>query len=157
VELLIIRHAKAEDFSLSAGDFGRNLVEKGHRQSTAVGNFLLKMDWVPQVILTSPLSRAQQTAGGIQEVVNADHVLVENELSCGMQPTDALELLAGYSHYERVAIVGHEPDFSTLAEHLIGATRGGIRVRKASVIYFRHISIAAGRGVLEAIVSPKMM
>ena len=51
-----------------------------------------------------------------------------------MRPETALRELKVYQQFNRVAIVGHEPDFSALVEHILGAETYSIRVKKASII-----------------------
>jgi phosphohistidine phosphatase len=59
--LQFLRHADAEPFTGS--DFSRNLTPKGNTQAANVGKFLKSRHLVPDIILTSPLVRARQTAG----------------------------------------------------------------------------------------------
>ena len=52
-----------------------------------------------------------------------------------MDPREALRELATYSSTcPRVALVGHEPDFSHFAEYVLGVEEGSIHVKKASII-----------------------
>ena len=135
MELLLIRHGKAEDHGHPGGDGARDLIEKGREQSHKVGVFLKENDLVPDLALTSPLVRARTTAEIVCETAGADPPVVERWLACGMRPTVALGELAAYrDSCRRVAIFGHEPDFSMLTEHIIGADPGGVRVKKASVL-----------------------
>ena len=135
MEPLHIRHGKAEDHGHPQGDGARNLTEKGRTQSRKVGEFLKEHELVPDLALTSPLIRAHRTAEIVCETCGADPPVVEGWLACGMSPGEALKELGAYRDTcNRVAIFGHEPDFSMLAEHVIGAHPGGIRVKKASVI-----------------------
>ena len=135
MELLLIRHGKAGPHGHPGGDGARDLVEKGVAQSRKVGEFLKAQDLVPDLALTSPLIRAQRTAEIVCQTCGADAPVVEGWLACGMGPSEALKELAAYREScNRVAIFGHEPDFSSLAEHIIGADPGGIRVKKASIL-----------------------
>ena len=136
MELLLIRHGKAEGHGLPGGDGRRDLVAKGEDQSRRVGAFLKKEDLVPDLCLTSPLVRARRTAEIVSEYAGCDgQPVVEAWLSCGMRAETALKELAAYrGACKRVALFGHEPDFSMLVEHLIEADPGTVRVKKASVI-----------------------
>jgi len=137
MELLLIRHAKAESHSFD--DSGRVLTEKGVAQAQRVGEFLKENDFVPDLTLASPLVRARQTAEHFCVSAGAGEPIIESWLACGMRPTMAMRELAAYSEFGRVAIVGHEPDFSYLAEWLLGCQAGGFHVRKASVILFSDV------------------
>ena len=131
--LLLIRHATADAHGLPGGDFVRNLVEKGQDQSRHVGRFLKEHDLIPDLVLTSPVLRAKETADFLAEE-GCPKPIVEPWLACGMSPELALEELKAYSKFQRVALVGHEPDFSSLAEHILGARPYTIRVKKTSLI-----------------------
>ncbi|NNC88923.1 MAG: phosphohistidine phosphatase SixA [Akkermansiaceae bacterium] len=135
MELLLIRHGKAEGHGHPGGDGARALAEKGHLQAQRVGKFLRDQGMLPDLVLTSPLVRATQTAEGVCAAAGIDPPVVEAWIACGMDPAEALRELAAYREsVPRIAIVGHEPDFSELAEAVTGADPGTIRVKKASVI-----------------------
>lgn len=136
MELLLIRHGKAEGHGGNDGE--RALVEKGWKQSRAVGEFLAANKLLPDVVLTSPLVRARETAEGVSQGCDGPEVIVQPWLACGMRPEEALAELVAFQELGRVAIVGHEPDFSGLAESLLGGG-GSVEVRKASVILFGDV------------------
>lgn len=150
MQLLIIRHAKAEDFSMN--DASRALTNKGKNQSQEVGKFLKQYDLVPEVTISSPYIRAQQTAEIFCETCGADAPVLEDWLRCGLRPDEAMQELAAYAEFDRVAICGHNPDFAYLAEWLLGSKRGGIHVRKASIIYFSNVNPPSQGGYLEMMV-----
>ena len=131
--LLLIRHATADTPGLPGGDFARSLVEKGKEQSLRVGRFLKTHDLIPEVVLTSPVFRAKETASLLQKE-GCPEPITEPWLACGMRPEVALHELAAFKKFKTVAIVGHEPDFSSLVEHILGADTYSIRVKKASII-----------------------
>jgi phosphohistidine phosphatase len=150
MELLIIRHAKAEDFAMS--DSSRVLVNRGQEQSRRVGEFLMAHGLVPDLTLASPYARARETAEIFCEASGADEPVIEPWLACGMRPEKAMSELAAYTDFGRVAICGHNPDFAYLAEWLLGSQAGGIHVKKASIIHFSNIHPPAQGGYLEMMV-----
>ncbi len=109
------------------------MVEKGWGQARAAGRFLRKIGCLPELVLTSPLVRARETAAGFCEEAGIDGPVEVPWLSCGVDPETALGELRGYSEFERVAVVGHEPDLSELIGHLLGAGYGRIRMKKGAV------------------------
>ncbi|WP_035600458.1 phosphohistidine phosphatase SixA [Haloferula sp. BvORR071] len=133
MELLVIRHAKAEDISASGSDFDRALVEKGYGQSKRLGAFLKRIDRRPDVVLTSPLVRARQTAETLCQAAEMPGPVTQGWLACGMDPETAIRELVAFSDFERVAIVGHEPDLSSLIEWLLGCSGSSVEVKKASI------------------------
>lgn len=133
MELLVIRHAKAEDQSATGTDFDRALVEKGFAQSRRLGSFLKRIDRRPDVVLTSPLVRARETAETLCEAASMPGPVTQGWLACGMDPETAIRELVAFSDFERVAIVGHEPDLSSLIEWLLGCSGSSVEVKKASI------------------------
>jgi phosphohistidine phosphatase len=155
MELLLIRHAKAESHCFD--DSGRALTEKGEAQARRVGAFLKANDLVPDLTLASPLVRARQTAELFCESSGAGVPIVESWLACGMRPHCAMRELAAFTELGRVAIVGHEPDFSYLAEWLLGSQAGGFHVRKASVILFSDVRPPRQGAYLEMMVPQSVL
>lgn len=133
MELLVIRHAKAEDHGHPEGDGARALVAKGFDQSGKLGRLLKRVNRRPDVVLTSPLVRARQTAETLCEAAGMPGPVVQGWLACGMDPEVAIRELVAFSDFERVAIVGHEPDLSSLIEWLLGCTGSSVEVKKASI------------------------
>ena len=150
MDLLLIRHAKAEPYASS--DAARELTEKGRGQAEKVGQFLKQHDLVPEVTLASPLARARQTAEICCAAAGAGSPVIEPWLACGMRPSSAMKELTAYSRFQRVAIVGHNPDFECLAEWLLASQAGGVHVRKASVIHFSQLRPPSQGGYLEMMV-----
>ncbi len=133
MELLVIRHAKAEAHGHPQGDAARALVAKGFDQSARIGRLLKKTARRPDIVLTSPLVRARQTAETLCEAAEMPGPVVQGWLACGMDPETAIRELVAFSDFERVAIVGHEPDLSSLIEWLLGCTGSSVEVKKASI------------------------
>jgi len=150
MELLLIRHAKAESYATS--DAARALTEKGREQAAKVGAFLGKQGLVPELTLASPLVRARETAEIMCHAAGAQSPSIEPWLACGMRPSAAMKELVGYRQFQRVAIVGHNPDFECLAEWLLGSQAGGFHVSKASVILFSHVKPPSQGAFLEMMV-----
>ena len=153
MDLILLRHGKAEDFH-SGGDGARELVEKGRQQARMAGKLLLRAKWLPDIVLTSPLTRARQTADEFCESAGIPGPLIQGWLACGMTPQQALSELAVFHDFKRVAIVGHEPDFSSLAEWILGTSGGCIEVKKGSLSCLR-IFPPARHGTLAFLIPPR--
>jgi phosphohistidine phosphatase SixA len=65
-----------------------------------------------------------------------------------MHPQSALDELRAYQKFERVMMVGHEPDFSLFATHLLGAAGSRMLIRKASLTHIELPALGSGSGVL---------
>jgi len=132
MQLLLLRHGKAEDCS-PGGDFSRELEEKGHEQARHAARILAAADLLPDLVLSSPVLRAKQTAITFTATAGIPGPIFLDWLSCGMSPETALAELAHFPEFKRIMIVGHEPDFPCLIERCLGATADCIEVRKGSI------------------------
>ena len=137
MELIMVRHGKAESFGHPGGDAERALVERGWRQARRAGELLKATGFLPRLVLTSPLVRARETAEALCEAAGLPGPVVQGWLACGMHPEAAIEELVAFADFERVAIVGHEPDLSGLAALLLGAAGGVVEMKKGAVAAFR--------------------
>jgi len=154
--LYLLRHAEAVDQSTS--DAARELTPKGTAQARKVGKFCVKNDFIPSIILTSPLKRAEQTARIVaKEIKNAEFIVCPF-LSAGMQPENALDELKVYARFPSLMLVGHEPDFSLLAAHLLGLQlHESLHLRKASLTGMNLTAMRPGAAVLNFAIPPKLM
>lgn len=153
--LYLLRHANAD--TVAERDDDRTLSEKGEEQARSVAKFCEDRDLIPELILTSPLRRTQQTAAPVSKKLGAE-VLVAPWLASGMMPETAVEELRAYQHFQSVMIVGHEPDFSLLIAHLLGLPdHAQFIVRKASLTLLEFHSIRAGQAFLHFTLPHRLM
>lgn len=129
--LYLLRHGQAgtSDHSKPA-DLNRPLTEKGHQQAENAARILKAVNLLPDIVITSPVLRARQTAESFTLAAGMPGPIIQSWLSCGMAPETALAELSAFPDFERVLIVGHEPDFSQLIHHTLG---GWVIVKKGSL------------------------
>lgn len=155
MRLFFLRHGIAE----SGGgklDAERELTEEGRSKLLVIGRALQRLGVNPDVVLTSPLARALQTAEIVAPMLGSSVEQAE-DLSPGCMLDDLQRLLERYSH-ETIMVVGHEPDFSSMAARLINADERGILLKKAGLIRIETDGRPReGRGRLTALLTPKMM
>jgi phosphohistidine phosphatase len=132
MKLIIMRHGKAED-SHKDGDHARRLTSKGHRQAELQAHRLASTDQLPGLILSSPLVRARETAETFAAAAKISGPMIQTWLSCGMNPSTAIEELAAYKEFGTVCMVGHEPDLSSLVAWLTGSSAACIQMKKGSI------------------------
>lgn len=156
MELLLLRHGKAADHGHPGGDFARALVEKGYDQARGAAEWLMAARRLPDLVLTSPVLRASQTAEAFCTTAGIDAPLIQPWLACGMRPDAAIAELGGFREFGRVMIVGHEPDFSSLLEWLLDTGAGGIEVKKGALACIRCAPPARG-GHLAFLIPPAMV
>jgi phosphohistidine phosphatase len=151
-----LRHAEAEpDF---ARDFDRRLTAKGLEQAEKVGKFFVRYGLIPEVIISSPVVRAWQTAKIVAQKLGDAKIVDGPWLACGMNPGTCLQELAAYVEKSSVLLVGHEPDFGETIARLIGLHDAtGIKVRKASLTAVDLPRLAPGNGELQFSVPARLM
>jgi phosphohistidine phosphatase len=154
--LTFLRHAEAEDELTS--DFDRRLTAKGLEQAQKVAKFCVRYGLIPDVIVTSPVVRAEQTAEAVSKRLDGRELIVERWLACGMSPEDCFEGLAPYEKFDHVMLVGHEPDFSVAISACLGLPDPSrVLVRKASLTSIDLRCLRAGAGRLEFTLPCRLM
>jgi phosphohistidine phosphatase len=155
MNLFLLRHADAN--TEAATDDARRLSEKGIAQAKKVARFCESHTLAPELILTSPVLRAEETAKIVAAHLSIE-ILVAPWLACGMHPERALDELRAFEQFERIMLVGHEPDFSHFAAHLLGLpSEALIHVRKASLLHFDLPMLRPGVARLESLIPSRLM
>lgn len=155
MNLILLRHGKAEDFHVD-GDFSRALVEKGRKQARRAARLLQATGLLPDIVLTSPLVRARQTADEFCETAGIPGATIQSWIACGMHPETAMAELVAFHDFNSVAIVGHEPDFSELLEWLLGTSSGSIEVKKGSIACIQ-VNPPSQHGWLTCLIPPLLV
>jgi len=158
-ELYLIRHGIAEERGDAWPDDGkRPLTVRGMSRLRRSARALARLGVSVDLVLTSPLVRARQTAeifaGALSPrppVVNAD------ALAPGVTPPAVAADIEKHGRRPRIAIVGHEPGLGEFAAWLIGA-RNPIEFKKGGVC---RIDVDAGplrgAGALRWLLTPKIL
>jgi phosphohistidine phosphatase len=130
VRIHLLRHAHAGDASEWTGDDDlRPLTAKGRGQSQRLGAFLLERGVRPDVIVSSPKTRARQTAEIVASALDMS-VRLDQRLADGFGKQELWALLDELGAREPM-LVGHDPDFSHLLEYLIDAA--GVSMKKGAL------------------------
>ena len=126
--IYFLRHGEADWPDWKKPDDERPLTEKGKKEMHEVGAFLANLSVKPDVVLTSPLPRASQTAEIAAGYIDAKCV-TDEALAPGFGRSELKKLLKECGG-NRVMVVGHEPDFSKTVGKLTGAR---IKLAKAGI------------------------
>lgn len=135
MRLLIIRHAIAEEREGWAPqpDTLRPLTERGRRRMRRGARGLRRLVPTLDALLSSPLTRAMQTAELVSDTYDASDYRTVPELAPGTEHDALLALLRTLPADATVALVGHEPDLSQLAGWLLcGQPRSLIELKKGA-------------------------
>ena len=122
-ELYVIRHGLAEERGDAWPDDGkRPLTDEGISRLRKTARGLVRLGVEFDVILTSPLTRARQTAETLASAFNSRPpiVAVESLAPAGSYQA-VLSDLEKHARRARIALVGHEPGLGEMAARLAGA------------------------------------
>ena len=128
MQLYFLRHGEADWPHWTRPDDERPLTDFGKKEVRQLAKFLGRLKVKPNLVLTSPLPRASQTAE-----------VAAQQLKTKLRQDEALEPGFGISelgtllkrHGAKVLmLVGHEPDFTSVISALTGAS---LKLSKAGV------------------------
>ena len=140
MDLLVVRHAIAEDGRPGLPDAQRELTERGRQRMRLAVAGLRRLGLRLDRLEHSPLRRAAQTAELLEPLLAA-HGNSERCDALAEAPSDALlDELRRLIHCDRVAVVGHEPWTGELVAWLVlGSPQAGpaYALRKGGVAWLR--------------------
>jgi phosphohistidine phosphatase len=164
MRLIIIRHGPAGDKEAFAktgkDDSLRPLTPAGKKKMKRAATSLRRLFPRIDLLATSPLKRAQQTAAIVYKVYGDKPQFIELDLLSGdgQDPARFVTWLKDHDRDDAVlAIVGHEPDLSRWASWLLtGQKKGFVQLKKgaACVIDFEK-RVAGGKGMLYGLFQPR--
>lgn len=135
--IYLIRHGIAADAENYPTDAERPLTAQGDRKTHLVAQKLKQLGLNFNLILTSPLVRARQTAKILQANDLTSRVEEFSPLAPGGDINIWLKWLETWHNQQssELALVGHQPDLANWAETLIwGEARGALILKKAGAI-----------------------
>ena len=164
--LYLLRHAKAEAGGKETGDRERNLSGRGREASAAMGAYLQKKAYFPQLALISPSARTRQTATGVadclqvgftQQFENTLYLATAEEILARVQEAD--------DAVDSLMVVGHNPGMHHAALLLAASRATALRTRlelkyptcALAVLHFaadHWRDLAAGEGRLVDFMTP---
>jgi len=118
--ICLVRHAIAEATPVGGTDGDRRLTPIGARRMRSAALGLKEMGIAPDVVLSSPLRRAEETAAILVEAL-APTLAAEiyPALAPGHEPEEVLRGLHRYRTAPTLMLVGHQPDLGGLASYLL--------------------------------------
>ncbi|HZR26777.1 MAG TPA: phosphohistidine phosphatase SixA [Vicinamibacterales bacterium] len=158
-ELYLIRHAiAAERGEAWPDDAKRPLTEDGIDRMRKAARGLSRLDVTIDLVLTSPLVRAKQTAEIVAAAIDTrPPVTVIESLAPGASYNALMADLEKHARKSRIALVGHEPGIGELAARFIGS-RHAIEFKKGAVCRIDLEEIPpAGPGDLRWFLTPRFL
>jgi phosphohistidine phosphatase len=156
MKLFFLRHGLADRSAWSGSDYERPLTPYGKERMRAEAETIARLDLGLDAILTSPLTRASQTAEIAADRLSLLDRLVEDErLSPGFDRADLLAMLEDHDEADSLMFVGHEPDFSWTIESIIGG--GSVVCKKGSLARVDLTDAGELSGELVWLIPPKAL
>jgi phosphohistidine phosphatase len=157
VILYFLRHGKAGEYRTDdPNDDERELTDAGVAELRAAARLWRRLNLRPDLVISSPLPRALQTANLFVEGVRlARRPLADARLRPGAEWADMARAMTVDREARRVMFVGHEPDLSTAAELLTGARAIRLRAGGVACVEFPGIP-EPGAGELAWLLDPDL-
>lgn len=157
MKLYFLRHGLAGDKTKWKGDDAlRPLTKEGVAKMKRIAATLQHLDLGVDVIITSPLARATQTAEIAARQLHLASKMVEDaRLAPGFDAEKLRKILREYPSDATVMVVGHEPDFSDTIAVLIGG--GHVVLKKGGLALVELPGVGSRRGELVELIQPKVL
>jgi phosphohistidine phosphatase len=155
--LYLVRHAAAEERSAGQTDEDRALTDEGVRKFRQAARGIVRIlgENPPELILTSPLLRARQTAELLAEAFDDAKIRIELRGLNALGTTPSLSKLLKELHNRDAIAVGHEPTLSEWIGDLCFETTGEIEMKKGAIA---AVELAgSGKAKLLFIIQPAVL
>jgi phosphohistidine phosphatase len=156
--IYFLRHASAgEPVNNPKKDEKRALDEVGVEQCGNVGRALAALDVQVDMILSSPLKRAAQTASLVGNEMGYEGKL---QLEDGLRPSasfaDFRKMVDKYARHEAIMVVGHNPNLSEFLGRSISESgcEAAVDLKKGGIA---RVETGRNAGVLHWYLTPKVV
>lgn len=153
MNLILWRHAEAEEPEDGRDDLARTLTARGEKQAARMAAWLDRQLPEGLRVLASPARRTEQTASALGRKFK-----MRAELLPGAMPQDLLDLAQWPRARGAVLIVGHQPVLGQTIAQLMGLQAPECAVRKGSVWWLRQRQrLEESQTVLITVQSPEFL
>ncbi len=132
MDLILWRHAEAEEAAPGGDDLARALTPRGERDAARMAAWLDRQLPDTARILCSPARRCEQTALALGRKYR-----IRSELAPDAQPQALLEAAQWPQARQAVVLVGHQPTLGQVIAHLLGMEGQACAVRKGGAWWLR--------------------
>ena len=157
MRLYFLRHGLASDSATWQGDdFDRPLTDDGRERMAREAKAIKQLDLALDLIVTSPLARARQTAAIVADALQIHDLLVEDSrLALHFDLDQLANILQAHRKAGTLMLVGHEPSMSATIGGLIGGA--AIDFKKGSLARVDVFDGTGLKGELVWLVPPKIL
>ena len=153
MDLILWRHAEAEDAAPGGSDMERQLTARGEKQALRMAQWLERQLPESTRILSSPARRCEQTV-----LCLGRRYKTRDELSPDGQAEPLLNLVHWPNQKTPTLLVGHQPWLGQILSLALGQPEAALSVRKGSVWWLRSRQRQGGwQTVLMCVQSPEFL
>jgi phosphohistidine phosphatase len=157
MRLYFLRHEQAADrHEWKGSDAERPLTEDGMERMKRSATMIAALGFGLDAILSSPLTRARQSASIVAEALDAQNkLLFDDRLGTGFDRDALVQILRDHAGSESLMLVGHEPGLSATISALIGG--GRIVCKKGGLVCVKLPEAASLQGELLWLIPPRIL
>ncbi|HSV53991.1 MAG TPA: histidine phosphatase family protein [Burkholderiaceae bacterium] len=133
MDLILWRHAEAEEQAPSGSDLDRSLTSRGEKQASRMATWLDRQLPEGARILASPARRTEQTVLALGRKYK-----LRAELGPDGTPAQLLELVQWPDSKLTFLVVGHQPVLGQTIAQLLGLQEGECAIKKGALWWLRH-------------------
>lgn len=153
MDLVLWRHAEAQDWVPGCNDLERSLTPRGEKQAARMAAWLDRQLPEGARVLVSPARRTEQTALALGRKYK-----LRDEIAPDGSVAQLLELVQWPHAKATTLIVGHQPVLGQVIAQLLGMQASECAVRKGAVWWLRHRQReGATQTVLLTVQSPEVL
>jgi len=157
MKLVILRHAIAAPRGApGVSDEARRLTPRGRRRFRKAARGLARILPRPDLLLSSPLPRAAETAEIAAKAWGRLRPTLE-PLLAGGEPEALLKVLTAHDKDAVVVLVGHEPHVSALLGYLMGGVGQAVSFKKGGAALVDMSEAAPGNARLIWFLPPRLL
>ncbi|MCK9388442.1 MAG: histidine phosphatase family protein [Sulfuritalea sp.] len=150
MDLILWRHAEAEESDGTLPDHKRRLTPRGEKQAKQIARWLHQHLPRKRKVLVSPAERTQQTAHALDLAYE-----IESGIGLGASAMDVLTAAGWPDQSGAVLIIGHQPTLGRVAALLLGGAEADWTIKKGCVWWFSsRVRNEEAQPVLRAVINP---
>lgn len=158
MKIYLIRHASALDALVDSDDTLREITDEGVKDAKKTAEVLQRIAGKPDAVISSPLTRAVQTARVIAKKTGFKHeIMLFDGLKPEATPDAVVEFIVANEDFDKVFIIGHQPLLGKILARITGFGKS-FDIAKCGV-YCVNAQCSNGilQGVIEGYITPSLV
>jgi len=135
--LILWRHAEAEDHSKAGADTDRALTKTGHKDAAKMAKWLSQHLPSNTEVLCSPAKRCLETVAALQ-MLNSIKIKVADFLSVDSTAEIIINKVTNQDNSKTTLIIGHQPNLGLVITKLLGMNESACSVKKGAIWWLRQ-------------------